>query len=396
MNGPASSAPVAAPPAGVPPSVVAPASGAAPPAAASHVAAPPVAPPAGASHAAAPPVAHDRPLAHLMPGWFAIVMGWAGLALAWHRSEFATGTLGAALTGLAGAVAAVAFGLLCVASLVRAVRHPRALREDLGHPIRRGFVAAVPIGLLLLVTLGVALLGPAAPGLLALWTIASAAQLAITAWVLSRWLAPPAPPARGFAWAGVTPVLFIPVVGNVLVPLAGVPLGMGTWSLAQFGAGLAFWPVVLVLLLVRLGQAGPLPERLLPAWFVPIAPPAVIGLGALSFGAPVALGWLAWGVAAFTLAWVAGTVPRIARLAFGIPHWATSFPMAALAALTLRLSQTPGGAWLEAPGLALLAIATALVAWLSAATLAGLARGTLLVPEPAPAPAPAAAAAAAK
>ena len=26
------------------------------------------------------------PLKHLMPGWFAIVMGWSGLALAWHRA----------------------------------------------------------------------------------------------------------------------------------------------------------------------------------------------------------------------------------------------------------------------------------------------------------------------
>ena len=330
--------------------------------------------------------APERPLAHLMPGWFAIVMGWSGLALAWHRSEFATGALGAGATGVAGAVAAAVFVVLLVASLVRAARHPHALREDLRHPIRRGFVAAVPIGLLLLVTLGVALFGPGAPGLAALWWLGSVAQLAVTAWVLSRWLAPPAPPSQGFTWPGVTPVLFIPVVGNVLVPLAGVPLGVGPWSLAQFGIGLLFWPAVLVLLLVRLGQAGPLPERLLLAWFVPIAPPAVIGLAALSFGAPAALAWLAWGVAAFSLAWVAGTVPRIAKLPFGIPHWATSFPMAALAALTLRLAQTPEGAWLTVPGLALLAVATALILWLSASTLAGLSRGTLLVPEPAPAP----------
>ena len=26
------------------------------------------------------------PLKHLFPGWFAIPMGWAGLALAWHRA----------------------------------------------------------------------------------------------------------------------------------------------------------------------------------------------------------------------------------------------------------------------------------------------------------------------
>ena len=38
----------------------------------------------------------------------------------------------------------------------------------------------------------------------------------------------------------------------MLVPLAGVPLGLVEWSAAQFGLGLLFWPVLLVLLVVRM------------------------------------------------------------------------------------------------------------------------------------------------
>ena len=346
--------------------------------------------------ASAAPAAAHAPLAHLMPGWFATVMGWCGLALAWHRSEPSTGATGAAIATAVGAVAAATFVLLAVASAWRALRHPAALREDLAHPIRRGFVAAIPIGVLLLATVGVAsggAAGPWAPALAAAWWVGSIAQFAITVWVLGRWLAPVGTPGAGLAWPAVTPVLYIPVVGNVLVPLAGVPLGAGTWSLAQFGMGLLFWPLVTVLLLVRLGQAGGLPERLLPSWFITVAPPAVVGLVAIALGAPTALGWMAWGVATFFLLWTLPAAPRILRLPFGIPHWATSFPCAAYATLSLRLAQQPGGAWLEVPALVLLAASTVLILVLSVATLRGLARGTLLVPEPA-SPAPAAAAAA--
>ena len=97
--------------------------------------------------------------------------------------------------------------------------------------------------------------------------------------------------------SSVTPALLIPIVGNVLVPLAGVPLGHPQWATAQFGVGLMFWPVVLVLLAVRIATQGMLPERLLPTLFILIAPPAVVGLSALQLGAPVSLGWLAWGMA---------------------------------------------------------------------------------------------------
>ena len=67
-----------------------------------------------------------------------------------------------------------------------------------------------------------------------------------TAWVLARcWKGAQ---QGGLQWARATPALFITVVGNGLVPLAGVPLGQPEWSAAQFGIGLLFWPVVTVLL----------------------------------------------------------------------------------------------------------------------------------------------------
>ena len=229
------------------------------------------------------------PLKFMIPGWYALVMGLAGLSLAWHRAVLLLGPMAGTVSLLIGALAAAVFAVLAVATVMRGLRYPEAWAEDRRHPVRHSFIAAMPIAVLLLATIGVSVFGPQ-PLLLALWALGALAQLFVTAWVLARWWRPAA--QGGLQWAGVTPALFIPIVGNVLVPLAGVPLGQAEISAAQFGLGLLFWPLIMALVLVRIAVQGLWPERMLPTAFIFIAPPAVVGLAALQFGAPVLLAWL--------------------------------------------------------------------------------------------------------
>ncbi|MFZ2986441.1 C4-dicarboxylate ABC transporter [Ideonella sp.] len=302
--------------------------------------------------------------------------GLAGLALAWQRAEPLMGEMATGLALVLGAAAALVFAALLLATLLRAQRHPEAWAEDRRHPVRHTFIAALPIAALLLATVAVTLLGPSAwAG--ALWWLGALGLLGVTVWTLGRWWRPKA--LGGLQWASITPVLFIPIVGNVLVPLAGVPLGHAEWSLAQFGIGLMFWPVVLVLLLARILVQGPWPERLLPSGFILLAPPAVVGLSGLQLGMPVALGWLCWGMAVFCFLWAGSLAGRIRTLPFSLAHWALSFPLAALAALTLRLA-TPGSP-MAALGPVLLALASIVVFTLVMGTVRGLRDGTLLAPE---------------
>jgi tellurite resistance protein len=331
---------------------------------------------------------HATPLKFLMPHWFAVVMGLAGLSLAWLRAVGlmgeAAGTAGVAI----GALATAVFGLLMAASVLRFIRHPQALAEDLRHPVRHAFVAALPASLILLVSVGVTAWGGTAwmlPVLDGLWWLGSLSQLATTVWVLARWWQPPpfgssAGSSGGLTWAGLTPVLFIPVVGNVLVPLAGVALGHAEWSMAQFGIGLFFWPVMVALIGVRIAVQGLWPERMMPTVFMFTAPPAVIGSSVLELGAPQALGWLCWGIGVSCLLWAGTQARRILALPFGMAHWGVSFPLAAMASLTLRLAQPGNTAALWGPPL--LALATLVILGLTLATLRGLRDGSLLAPEP--------------
>jgi len=334
-------------------------------------------------------MASPTPLKFLMPGWFALVMGLCGLSLAWHRAQGALGEMAIGIALVIGALAALVFLVLLVASFLRMSRYPAALAEDLKHPVRHAFVAAFPVSLLLLATVGVSLggaEGPLATVWNALWWIGSLGQIWATIWVLSRWLSPAAAaqPGAGSAglWPSVTPVLLIPVVGNVVAPLAGLPLGHVGWSAAQFGIGAFLWPLVLTLILARRIAHSPLPERILPSWFITIAPPAVIGLVLTQMQTPLPVVQALWGVGLFFLVWVAPMVRRIAGQPFSVAFWAFSFPLAAFAVLTLRLAELTQSGGLQTMGVLMLAITSIAILWLGFATVRGLRDGSLLAPEP--------------
>jgi tellurite resistance protein len=318
-----------------------------------------------------------NPLKYLFPAWYGIVMGLAGLSLAWHGAVPLMGEVAAALAQAVGAMAALVFVVLVVATLTRWRRHPQAWTEDRSHPVRHTFIAALPVALILVATVAVATLGvsPLAQGL---WWAGSLALLGVTMWVLRRWWRGNG--AGGLQWAGITPALLIPIVGNVLPPLAGVRLGHTEWAAAQFGIGLMFWPLVMALLVVRIAVHGIWPERLRPTAFIVIAPPSVVGLAVLQLGAPPLLGWMCWGMALACLLWAGALAKQMAGMPFGLTHWAVSFPLAAFTALTLRLA-TPSGA-LSVLGPALLALSTLVIGALLFGTWRGLRDGTLLAPEP--------------
>ena len=158
----------------------------------------------------------------------------------------------------AGVLALGVFAALGALSLLRWQRHPEAVADDLRHPVRHAFVAAVPASVLLLATVATTLAGPSRLAL-AVWMLGAVAHFGVTVWVMARWLQ--GNREGGMAWAGITPVLFIPIVGNVLSPLAGVALGQPEWAAAQFGVGMLLWPV-----LQGAASAGLTPPAAVPRW----------------------------------------------------------------------------------------------------------------------------------
>ncbi|HQR26002.1 MAG TPA: SLAC1 anion channel family protein [Nocardioides sp.] len=314
-------------------------------------------------------------LAHLPVTLFAAVMGLGGLALAWRRAALVW-DLPHWPADLLFWVAVAVFVLLASAYLAKWVRYPEQARAELRHPIRMTFVPTVTIGLLVLATAGQDLVPTLAQGA---WWVGAVGHLVLTLVVISAWFT-----REDIGLTEMTPAWFIPVVGNVVTPLAARSLGSVELAWFAFGVGLVFWVALLPLLLFRLLLHGsPLPPPLLPTLAIFVAPPAVIGLSWVALGGhpgdPVTRIFYAAMVAFLLLVLAQGR--RLARVPFALPWWAYTFPLgAAAAAATAAAGAWPGTAYDVVAG-TLLILATVVVAVVVALTLRLAVRHQICVPD---------------
>lgn len=195
-----------------------------------------------------------------------MIMGLAGFTIACNRAALVyewTFAPGRVLLPAVGAL----FALVAAVFTVKVARYPREVLAEIRHPVKLAFVPTVSISLILL---SIAALHQA-PGLSrVLWTVGTVMHALLTLYVLSSWLQ-----HDKFEIAHLNPAWFIPVVGNILVPIAGVRHASPEISWVFFAFGLFFWPVLTAIVFYRLIFHGSLPERFMPTLAIFIAPPAV-------------------------------------------------------------------------------------------------------------------------
>lgn len=312
-------------------------------------------------------------LAHFPVSFFSAIMGTAGLSIAFQRAaHFAPVLSGVALLLLTLASAAfVAFAAIYAAKLLK---HPDEVRAEFAHPVRLHFVPATTIGMLLLST---AFLGIDLSVARALFIVAAAAHLMLTLVVLNQWLH-----RDHFQVPHLNPAWFIPIVGNILVPIPAVSLGYGEIAWLYFAVGIVFWPLLFAIILNRVLFHQPLAERMVPTLFILIAPPAVGFLAYLKLtGSLDPFARVLYFFALFLVLFLATQVPHLARLPFYLSWWAYSFPLAAVTIASYAMHEASGvGAYLVVAH-ALLATATAVIGFLIVRTVIAAWRGQICVPE---------------
>ncbi len=288
--------------------------------------------------------------------WFATIMGLAGFTIAWSRAEQLFG-LDFALSPVLLGLTAAAFLLLTVLYAAKALKYPQEVLGEIRHPVKLAFVPTFSIGLLLLSIVCL----HTAPGIsFWLWSGGTVLHLGITLYVLSSWVH-----HSKYEIAHLNPAWFIPVVGNILVPIAGVQHAPADISWFFFSLGLFFWPVLTAIIFYRLIFHASLPDRFMPTLFIFIAPPAV---GFISWynlvGGLDAFGRVLYFVGLFFTLLVLAQVSYFARLKFFLSWWAYSFPIAAITIASLiMLKETGAGLYAWIAGL-LLALLTTLIAML--------------------------------
>ncbi|NJK95594.1 MAG: C4-dicarboxylate ABC transporter, partial [Bacteroidales bacterium] len=126
------------------------------------------------------------------------------------------------------------------------------------------------------------------------------------------------------------PAWFIPVVGNILVPVSGVDFAPVIFSYFYFAVGFFFWIVLFTIFLYRAIFHVQLPEKFIPTFFILLAPPAV---GFISY-MRIAASWDNFSVfllfmAYFFIALLAVMYKSFTKLKFFMSWWAFTFPLTA-------------------------------------------------------------------
>jgi tellurite resistance protein len=300
------------------------------------------------------PKAVDKPLlARLSISLFATVMGLGGLGNAWAAAAHLFGApaiIGQVLLALAGMI----FAILVIVHTAKLALQPGAVYEEFRHPVRASFFPTVSVAAIVL-SIGVR---PYALGLAeALWWAGAVVHLALALTLIRRWI------VEAQDEAVLTPAWFIPVVGNILVPLGGVPLGHVEISFFFFAIGLVLWIVFFTIVMHRVLFMAPMSERSVPTLFILLAPPS-IGLASYLALTGGEVGWLAhilYSLALFIALLLLMLANHFKRGAFFMSWWAMTFPADGFAGATLSYAYARPSAFTLAVAYLALAAATLIV-----------------------------------
>lgn len=290
-----------------------------------------------------------------MPIRFApAVMSLFGLALAWR----ALSDLGGWESGFGRliSIGALLLGLVTFGSIVLHQFQKGALRETFDNPQLRVLPACLTVGLMLLS----ALLAPHMPRLAnAMIWIAALGHFLLLAWLINGWF------RGGLALEIISPVWFIPVVGNIVVPVGAIASGEVMLAWFGFSVGIVLWLMLLPIVFFRLIHGKPMPDELESTQMVLVAPPAIgsVSWSLLAGDQAVVPGVVLLSVAFFLMLTMVPMVLRVISRPFVPANWAFGFPLAALSTGLATYSILLERDILMGVGLVILLLVSALILW---------------------------------
>lgn len=202
---------------------------------------------------------------------FASVMGISGVAMSLKLTENIYNLSPVFSTSLT-LLATIMFIINALILMYRLIFYFQDVQQDFTHPVKMNFYGAISISLLLLGTLYIDFNEVLS---LFTWGLGAIVQASITLIVLTRliWYS-------SFKLPQFNPTWFIPIVGNIVVPLGGVYHVAAEINWIFFGIGITFSIIYMTLSFNRLFFHDPIPAPLTPTLFILLAPP---GIGLVSY-----------------------------------------------------------------------------------------------------------------
>lgn len=303
---------------------------------------------------------------------FAIVMGFSGLtivyqkAAGWFSFPHSIGNTLAALDTFL-------FFLIAGIYIVKIFKYPVEVKKEFNHPVRINFFAAVSISLLLLaiiyneISLDYGKI---------FWYPGAILHLFFTFYTLSFWI------NRNLEIHHSNPAWFIPIVGNILVPVGGVAFVDQSILMFYFATGIFFWIVMLAIIFNRIIFHHQLAQKFIPTLFILIAPPAV---GVIAYfkmtGSFDFFASFLYSIGLFFTLLLFFMYKSFMKMKFFISWWAFTFPLAAVTISTMLAYHKTGYALYSILSYAFLGITTIVVGIVAYQTLIHIKKKEICIEE---------------
>ncbi len=303
--------------------------------------------------------------------FFSIVMGLSGFTLAWKGADnlFHNSVIWLSLAYVSSVVMAV----ISIIYVIKIWCYPRGVLEEIRHPVRINFFPAFSINLLLLSivwqqeTIVTTIL----------WGTGVVLQVVFTLYVMSSWVY-----HTHYTLSHANPSWFIPVVGNLIIPITGSQLGYTELSWFCFSIGGVFWIILLTIIMYRLFFHEPLPAHMTPMLFILLAPPSIGFVSYISMvGELDTFARVIYYIALFIGLLLFFNIFKFIKIPFFISSWAYSFPLAAFTIATMKMTHLTSYLFLQVLSVVLLCLLTVLLSWLVMRTAKAVFTAELCQPE---------------
>lgn len=261
---------------------------------------------------------------------FSAVMGLTGLTIVFGKF-YHLGLLPKILFDFSIILVLALFSLFAVMYGLKMIYYPDEVKLDFNHKIRNNFFSAVSISLILL---SVAFYSYFPLLAIPLWWMGVIIHTILTFRTIRFWF------DNTFDIKQFNPAWFIPVVGNLLIPINGIDFAPSFISYFYFSIGILFWIILFTLFLYRTIFHDHIPEKFIPTLFILLAPPAI---GFVSY-MRMTMSWDSFSllllfIAYFLLLLLLIMSRKFVGLKFYISWWAFTFPLTAVTVASLAALQ---------------------------------------------------------
>ena len=292
---------------------------------------------------------------------FAIIMGLSGFAIMFAKAYHILGMPYWIYTTILFIDTAL-FLVIFTAYMFKIVLYTQEVKKEFYHPVKSSFMAAISISFLLL---SIAFYDYAPTLSILLWCIGTPLQLVFTLIIIRYWI------HNDLKVVHSNPAWFIPIVGNVLVPIIGVEAAPMYISLFFFSLGIFFWIVLFTITMNRIVFHHQLAKKFIPTFFIFIAPPAVgfVSYFRITNGSIDMFSMFLYFIALFTLLLLLFMIKMYDVKEFFISWWAYTFPLAAITIATLMLEMTFHNTLTYVASIALMTLTTLVVGFVTYRTI---------------------------